>query len=90
MKRGDKNRSCQRSHHLDSRASLSLFTRVKEILGLGEVDHIALVLSQPLVLPGACSLPRASSAALLVHIIILVGEEALLGLERVREQGQPR
>lgn len=50
----DKNRSRQRSHHLDSRTSLSLFTRAKEILRLGEVDQVALILSQPLVLPGAC------------------------------------
>lgn len=61
-----------------------MFTRVKEILSLGEMDQAALVLSQPLVLLVPVSLPRASAVALLVPIIILVGEEDLLGLERVR------
>ena len=42
------------------------------------------------VLSGACQPARAGAATLLVPIIILVGKEALLGLERVRAQGQPR
>lgn len=60
------------------------------MLSLGGMDHVALVLFQLLVLSGASQPARASAATLLVPIIILVGKEALLGLERVRAQGQPR
>lgn len=60
------------------------------MLSLGGMDQVALVLFQLLVLSGACQRARASAATLLVPIIILVGKEALLGLERVRAQGQPR
>lgn len=60
------------------------------MLSLGGMDQVALVLFQLLVLSGASQPARASAATLLVPIIILFGKEALLGLERVRAQGQPR
>ena len=59
------------------------------MLSLGGMDQVALVLFQLLVLSGACQPARAGAATLLVPIIILVGKDALLGLERVRAQGQP-
>lgn len=83
--------SCQRSCHFNIRTSLSSFMRVKAILRLGEMDQTAPVLSWLLVLPGTHQPARSWYCnSVLVPIILLVGWEALLGLERVRAQCQAR